>query len=415
MRTETDRTATVANGSKKVVLVVHFGDAQLRGSERCIFNHIRSLDAREYRVVLWSNHKALLELVAALSIEAVLADFYPPIGFNYARKERNAISAYGDLLRETWRLVQRVRPQLIVCNSLAPCQWMVPVSILLNIPLIGYLHTDYLPKSRMLSLAFGASRLVGVSAFTLQKFLLDGFPTAQSSVVLNGVDDLSTVEFNRAATRAEFGLFEDTFVVLSICALADWKKVDLIIESFELLSKGYQGKMALVIVGDGPERDRLQRLVVGSSVIFAGWRADVANMYAMSDCVVLASEREAFGLTIIEASALQIPVIAARAGGPLEIIEDGVGGILVEPGSKQSFADAMKSLRDSPSLREELGKNARARFERQFKVQDMTDAMRSVFDQVMCTAGGTTGVWRFGRLLYLTFALVLRKAMGRTA
>ena len=402
---------------KVVILVVHFGDEQLRGSERCIFNHLKAIDSRVYRVVLWTNHKALAELSAAIPIEVVIADFYPPIGFNYARKDRGALSVYAGLLAQTWRLLRNIRPQLIVCNSLAPCQWMVPVSLVLNIPLLAYLHTDYLPKSRLLSLAFGATQLVGVSAFTLTKFLDDGFPSSQTHVVLNGVDDLAQVDSDRAGMRAEFGLADDTFVILSICALVDWKKVALIIASFSKLVSGPGARAVLVITGDGPERERLELLANGLHVIFTGWRSDVANIYAMSDCIVLASEREAFGLTVIEAGAMGKPVIAARAGGPMEIIQDGVGGLFAQPGSVESFAAAMQTLRDAPSLRADMGANARQAFDRKYRVEHMTRAMSSVFDETLRQRRGsvTTRLQRFGQLVYLTCCLIFRKARGRAS
>jgi glycosyltransferase involved in cell wall biosynthesis len=397
--------------SRKVLFFVHFGDHQLRGSERCILNIANGLDRSKFRVVLWCNHESLADLAREMNIEVVLTNFLPPFGFNYFHNFIEGIQHFVHLLGATRRHLNTLKPDLILCNSLAPCQWMVPLSLLYNIPLIAYLHTNYLPKSRLLSLAFGASHMVGVSNFTLERFQDDGFPSSLSSVVYNGVDDLALVSSDRAEERSRLGIGENEFTILSICALVDWKKVELIIQAFALLNKTSANPSVLLIVGDGPLRGHLEEKAAGLRVIFCGWRSDVANVYAAADCVVVAAEREAFCLTAIEGAAMGKPTVAAKAGGLMELIRHQENGLFATPGSAASFAESLRALRDDPVFRINLSKASRAEYEKEFKSEHMVSNMELIIQKVL-HAHHTKTIHALHRLLNL-FRLSIRSLVRR--
>lgn len=403
-----------STSTRLVLLFVHFGDAQLRGSERCLLNLVKGIDPANYEVVFWCNHKTLSELAAPFVAEVRLDDFSPPFGFNYPNSANGTFSDLLHLIKAARTLVRRVRPSLILCNSLAPCQWMIPASLLAGIPLLSYHHTTYLPKSRLLSLVHGASHMVGVSSFTLRNFWNDGFPKQRSSVVYNGVEDLSLHPIEKENLRRELGIGPDEFVITSLSALVEWKKVDLVIDSFRLLSECGDKPTALFIVGDGPCKEQLQKQAKGLRVIFCGWRNDIANVLTASDCVIVAAEREAFGLTVIEAASMSRPVVAARAGGVREIIIDGKNGLFADPGSAQSFASALCRLKDDSELRIQLGCEARANYENKFRVERMVSELTALID----TFSGRVGtfrertVGRYFRLAYFNARLAMARVMG---
>ena len=375
-----------AKGMPRVplLLLVHFGDSLIRGSERCLLNLIKGINSDQYQVVLWCNNQALADLAAPFAARVEVGTYSPPFGFGYAPSAQGAWADLRQLLLRAKGLVREINPKLIICNSIAPCQWMVPVSLLSGIPLLSYHHTTYRPKARLMSLAFGATRMVGVSEFTLANFRCDGFPQLRSAVIYNGVEDLAQHPVDRHKLRQELGIGKDQFLVTSISALLEWKKVDLIIESFRLLSQRDGSTCTLLIVGEGPCRGSLQAQAQGLRVIFVGWRSDVANILAASDCVVVAAELEAFALTIIEAASMKVPVVGVRAGGVKEIIVDGENGLFAEPGSAKSLAAAIQRLRVSPELRQRLGSNARLAFEAKYRVERMVFDLCAQIDELSC-------------------------------
>lgn len=408
------RADTSPSASRPLVLLVHFGDAQLRGSERCLLNVAKGIAASGHELILWTNHATLAGLVAPLAREVLLSDFSCAIGFAGGKSGRRIAGLYS-LIREARSLIRRTRPTLVICNSLAPCQWMVPASLLTGTPALAYVHTSYLPKLRLLSFAYGASHLIGVSEYALRNFAQDGFPRQRVSIVYNGVDDLA--EARRGAlsnTRAALGLADDEFVVASLSALVAWKRVDLIVEAFRLASAQPGRRMALVVVGDGPCLAELREAAQGLRVIFCGWSDDVGAILGASDCVVSAAEKEAFALSLLEAASMGIPVVGARAGGTVEAIVDGHTGLFAEPGSAASFAERMLALRDDDALRRALGANARAMFRERFQVQRMQRDINALIDGFAKGKRdfGTGALSRAWRLAWYSLKLSARRLQG---
>ena len=130
-----------------------------------------------------------------------------------------------------------------------------------------------------------------------------------------------------------------------------------------------------------PENSRFQ--VPGSSfssgIRLLGFRSDVSALMAACDIFVLPAPAEPFGLVIIEAMALGKPVIAAGAGGPLEIVADGETGLLFAPGNSDSLAAGMKRLLTDADLRKRMGEAGRKRYEEMFTAQQMAEKMLAAY------------------------------------
>ena len=112
--------------------------------------------------------------------------------------------------------------------------------------------------------------------------------------------------------------------------------------------------------------------------------AGVGDVYAASDVVVVPStEPESFGLVAAEAMAAGLPVIASRIGALPEVVEDGRTGILVVPGDATALLGAMKKLALSRSLRAEMGREGRARFERNYRVGWYAAEFNRTYDKLL--------------------------------
>lgn len=145
----------------------------------------------------------------------------------------------------------------------------------------------------------------------------------------------------------------------------------------------------LVLVGDGAERPVLERLAReidrGWKVIFAGTRADARRLLPAFDVVAVPSvEREGCGLAALEAMDAARPVVASRLGGLPEVVEDGVSGILFEPGDPASLAAAIRRVLERPDGGRPLGAAGRLRVEALFRADRMARRVESVYEEALC-------------------------------
>jgi glycosyltransferase involved in cell wall biosynthesis len=135
-----------------------------------------------------------------------------------------------------------------------------------------------------------------------------------------------------------------------------------------------------LLLGDGPERFRLERLIrelgLDQRVRITGFTSHVAERLAACDALVLTSRTEGSPLTILEAMSLEKPVIAADVGAVREAVEDGVTGFLVRERTPEAFAAAIQRLAIDPRLRRDLGANARLRVVDRFSIERMLGVYR---------------------------------------
>jgi phosphatidylinositol alpha 1,6-mannosyltransferase len=117
----------------------------------------------------------------------------------------------------------------------------------------------------------------------------------------------------------------------------------------------------LVVVGSGPAEAAARRAMPGAAFLGPRHGDELASIYASLDVFVHSGPHETFGQTLQEAAASGLPVVAPAAGGPLDLVSDGVSGFLVPPGDSGALADAVARLAADPGLRAEQGRAARQR------------------------------------------------------
>lgn len=175
--------------------------------------------------------------------------------------------------------------------------------------------------------------------------------------VPNGVD---TDTFNPAhrseAWRRQFGE-ADKPIALFVSRLVWEKDLRILFEAWQLLTRRH-GDMHLVIVGDGPARAELEAMMPNAH--FLGYRSgkELSTAFASSDIFVFPSTTETFGLVTLEAMASGLAPVAARAGGAVELIQDGITGLFAEPLNSLDLANNIECLLDRPRLRQRIGESA---------------------------------------------------------
>lgn len=178
--------------------------------------------------------------------------------------------------------------------------------------------------------------------------------------------------------------------------LVDWKAVDLLLLAFKHAASN--ASMSLTIIGDGVERNSLEQKVreldllahdanQTGKVFFTGWlsQEECSNQLEQSDVLVLPSLLECGGAVVLEAMAMEVPVIATNWGGPTDYLDTSCG-ILVEPSSREIFienlAAAMIQLARSPQEREAMGRAGREKVMQCFDWETKVDRMIEVYRQV---------------------------------
>lgn len=169
---------------------------------------------------------------------------------------------------------------------------------------------------------------------------------------------------DRPVLKKRFGLSEDSLVVTMVAVLRSMKRHDLFVRAAALLKNSFP-KVRFLVVGEGPARESIERLIreegVEDIVILAGYRQDIPEIFSFSDVAVLTSDRfEGVPQSLSQAMAMGKAVVAAPVGSIPELVQDGVTGLLAETGSAESFAGAIGTLVADEQLRKELGEKARA-------------------------------------------------------
>jgi glycosyltransferase involved in cell wall biosynthesis len=138
------------------------------------------------------------------------------------------------------------------------------------------------------------------------------------------------------------------------------------------------------IAGDGPCRDELKRLAtelrVGGNVTFHGEVRDIPALLARARLFVLPSQTEGISLTLLEAQARGLPVVATAVGGTPEVVEAGVTGLLVPPRDADALARAINTVLASPADGIVMGRNGRARVESNFDICKMTQRYEALYE-----------------------------------
>jgi glycosyltransferase involved in cell wall biosynthesis len=169
------------------------------------------------------------------------------------------------------------------------------------------------------------------------------------------------------------------------------KRPDILIQAAPLVLAEFPAARFLIVGGThaappGYYEGLVQlvaRLGLQERVIFAGFRHDVAEFYPAFDVLVLTSQGEPFGKVLIEAMAAATPVVGTALGGPLEIIQDGVTGLLIPPGDPAAVAGAIVELARDPERARALGRAGRAWVQGRFGIEKYTTDIEGLFGSVL--------------------------------
>jgi glycosyltransferase involved in cell wall biosynthesis len=393
--------AASTKGDRPTLLIVEMALTEFGGLERVMLN-VMPLVNRRWRVVycdLWSN-PAYAKLLREAGVEVL--HLLPESRRKYIGGKGSPLRPFLVAAKLPWlartllrlrRWIRVNRPDVIYFNRLEVIRAVMPV-VPRRIPCLyhshGHASAAEIPKAAIRRLNERFSRVIAVSQNNLEMLAEAGVRREKLVRIYNAID---ADAIRRAAQAPGAPLpprAPGDVVFLHAAVIAPHKGQ---IVSVEALAKISTPAVKLWICGDiqaeagRPYKELLQRRVnelgLEQRVSFLGWRTDVPRVMAAADVVILPSQQESFGLTLVEGMALGKPCIGTTRGGVPEIIADGATGLVREP-TAEAFAEAMELLSRSSELREKMGNESIRRVNELFSLarqaSKLTDALDAARD-----------------------------------
>jgi L-malate glycosyltransferase len=362
------------------ILYVHYGEDWIAGSEVSLLETIAEVQRRGHEPVLWCNAPSLKRAACPLGIPIYTDafEFY----FDYSSPPFR-LSAYLRLVAHAVDLVKENGIQIVHCNGGAPTQWMRPATWYMKKPLLVQIHSPYLRRSRYVLGLHLADCVAGVSRAVTAPLRDDGMAVERITVIPNGFDETKLLRGDRSNLRSMLAIPDDAALGAIVGSLIHRKGHDIL---FDAIANRRPGKPSLhvLVIGDGPERARLERLAEGLPVHFLGHCNDVgAVLRDAVDFLICPSRSEAFGRVIIEASLAGRPAIGSRIDGIPEAIVDGVTGLLIPPQSPSALATALGTLAADHSLRQRMGVAAHERAQTLFTLEGCVDKLLAHYQRLL--------------------------------
>ena len=242
------------------------------------------------------------------------------------------------------------------------------------------------------ALAGVTTKLIAVSPEVRDDLVALGVaPASKFEVIRLGIELEQRVapdDGARRETRRQLGLPGDAFLVGWVGRMTAVKRTDLVVRVLRrLVDRGVDAN--LLLVGDGPDRDGLERYAHELGVIrrclFLGYQEDVAPYYEAMDALLLPSVNEGTPVSVIESLAAGRPAVATRVGGTPDVVRDGVDGFLVDSDDADDLAARLAELAADPARRARMGASGRERVLERYAVDRLVDDVDALYRRLLAS------------------------------
>jgi len=212
-------------------------------------------------------------------------------------------------------------------------------------------------------------------------------PAERSHVIVNGIDAarVAGAAMTREAARQALQLEPEALVIGTVARFDPVKALDTLLRAFAIVAAA-QPDARMVLLGDGPEASRLRSLAaalgIESRVRFPGFIAGASRLLPAFDLYGSASRKEGLPLALLEAMACGLPVVATRVPGHMDVVEQGVTGLLVAPDDPYALGRALRDLMAEPAGRKAMGQGGRQRVQHRFAASRMAAETAGLYRSV---------------------------------
>lgn len=303
-----------------------------------------------------------------------------------------------------YRFLRKTRPDIFHLHLASPGESTLPIlaSYIAGIPItITTEHSpSYFPLKKFYSkrikrfcqqfvdLTIALSK--SGQQFLVQQYSID---PGKIQIVYNGVEILRDIpDEEQRIMRGKLGIREDARIITAISEITERKGINYLLQAAaRLIEKKIP--MHLQIIGEGPMKRQLQgqyrRYVEAHHISFLGYQKDVAPFLSISDFFVLPSLGEELPISILEAMAARVPVIAAAVGGISDIICHGESGWLVKPGDSHDLTQALVHLMQEKEVANTLADNALRLIQTKFSLSEMAKQTEVIYRSLLAAKRGS--------------------------
>jgi sugar transferase (PEP-CTERM/EpsH1 system associated) len=385
--------AASAAGSRGVPLVAHaIYRLDVGGLENGLVNLINRIPAQRFRhaIICLTDYSEFRQRLTRGDVP-VFALHKPP--------GNSPVTQF-----KLWRLLSRLRPDIVHTRNMGALEAALPAA-LAGVPV--RIHGEHGRDVDDLDGANTRRQIVRrlYKPFVHQYIALSrdlgsylqhkiGVPPSRIAQIYNGVDSTLFHPAGEHRDPVPHPKFDapGRFVIGTVGRMQGVKDPLTLARAFVRLMQAMPGageRLRLVMVGDGPLRERVRMLLAEAGVDEYAWlpgeRNDVARIMRSFDLFVLPSLAEGISNTILEAMATGLPVLATAVGGNPELIQAGVTGTLVPRDDPESMARAMRAYAESTELCRLHGMEARRTIERKFGMEAMVDAYMAIYDKLLAS------------------------------
>jgi glycosyltransferase involved in cell wall biosynthesis len=368
----------------RIAVTVPWGD-RLGGAETMLWSFLRHLDrSRMDPLVVFLQPGPYVSDVQRLGLRTEVLE---------AGRLREAVK-FGRTVSALARVLKRERCDLVLNWSAKTQLYGAAAATLAGMTQRTVWWQHGLPRDGWLDRLASAlpARAVGCSSQAAARAQGRIWPGRPTLVVYPGIDPPPTRSPAQvAALRAGLGLPAEAFILGVVGRLQPWKRQDVVVEAIAELRRRGRPVHGLVVGGDAyrlsPEyADSLPRLAaklgVAGHITFTGQVDEAGPYMELMNVVVNPSRFEPFGIVLVEAMSLGKPVVAFASAGPLEIVQPGLSGLLIQEGGGTSgLVSVVDRLLDDPELCRRLGLGARRRFAERFTARRMTEALMEAMER----------------------------------
>jgi glycosyltransferase involved in cell wall biosynthesis len=248
----------------------------------------------------------------------------------------------------------------------------------------------YYPADKRLLTRF--PRVIAVSSEIRDELIRYSVRPERLRVILNGIDhQVFRRDRSRETTvRARLGIAPGEVVIGALGRVEPVKRFDVLLKAFALLLPQRPG-LRLLIAGEGSARPALEGLArqlgLDPNCRFLGHYSDIMELHHALDVFVQSSDYEGTPNVVLEAMALETPIVATDVGGTSELMEHGVDGLLVPPREPEILAEAIEQVLAAPEETAKRVEAARKRVENELSFDARMEAVEAIYDELMAGAG----------------------------
>ncbi|WP_323702337.1 N-acetyl-alpha-D-glucosaminyl L-malate synthase BshA [Mammaliicoccus sp. Dog046] len=210
-------------------------------------------------------------------------------------------------------------------------------------------------------------------------------PDKEIKTIYNFVQEANFPQAYNTSLRASYGIEEDEKVVTFVSNFRKVKRVHDVVDTFYKLNQSVKSK--LLLIGDGPElqtaKEQIKQLKIEDQVLFLGKQDEVNIFYQMSDLTLLLSEKESFGLVLLEAMLTGVVPIGSTAGGIKEVIKDGITGYTVDVGDVDTASKRAIELLTNNELYQKMQKAMIEDVNKRFASKVIADQYENCYKEML--------------------------------